>query len=212
MLRKNTFLNIAKRHLNPGILRTLSDFLSDRKCVVEVDGKCSDVCLGCVQGSVLGPKLFNIYTSEIRKHLTKSPEITTYADDSYVINSDNMDSLITETEECLCCHTEYLRSLGMVVNSEKTEVMYIQRQGKPESLTIRCVNIAIQTQNEIKILGVALDNRLTWYNDISKTVNKLSRLMNGLKFIRKRLTEQQFIKVLTSQYYGMCYHGCQAWL
>ena len=47
---------------------------------------------------------------------------------------------------------------------------------------------------------------------ISKTINKMGRLTNGLKFLRKRLGEKQFLKVLTSQYYGTCYYACQSWL
>ena len=64
----------------------------------------------------------------------------------------------------------------------------------------------------MKILGIHLDNRLTWSSHISKTMNKLGRLTSGLKFIRNRLSKSQFLKVLTSQYYGMCYYGGQVWL
>ena len=51
-----------------------------------------------------------------------------------------------------------------------------------------------------------------WSSHISKTINKLNRLTSGLKFIRRRLTEEQFLKVLTSQYYGICYYGSPVWL
>jgi hypothetical protein len=36
--------------------------------------------------------------------------------------------------------------------------------------------------------------------------------MGGLKFLRNRLTRDQLIKVMTSQYYGTGYYACQAWL
>jgi hypothetical protein len=57
---------------------------------VEVNGALSDVFsvpLGCVQGSVLGPKLFNLYTRDVPSHLVNGAFITTYADDSDVIIS-----------------------------------------------------------------------------------------------------------------------------
>ena len=53
---------------------------------------------------------------------------------------------------------------------------------------------------------------MTWYEHISKTLNKLNRLTSGLKFMRKTLTEDKFMKVITSQYYGLCYYGSQVWL
>jgi hypothetical protein len=64
----------------------------------------------------------------------------------------------------------------------------------------------------MKVLGVTLDRGLTWSHHISNTVNKLSRLTGGLKFLRNRLTMEQFVKVMTSQYYGTGYYTCQAWL
>jgi hypothetical protein len=100
-------------------------------CIVEVNGKESQtfkVPLGCVQGSVLGPKLFNLYTRNIMQHLTPNAYITTYVDDSYVITSAPRDEtlqLINEAENCLAKHVQYLRSLWMVVNRSKTEFMVL---------------------------------------------------------------------------------------
>ncbi|NBR26721.1 MAG: hypothetical protein EBU08_23690, partial [Micrococcales bacterium] len=67
-------------------------------------------------------------------------------------------------------------------------------------------------QQGIKVLGVHMDEKLTWSEHISKTINKMKRLTSGLYYLRRRLTEEQFIQVMTSQYYGMTYYGCQAWL
>ncbi len=75
MLRRKTLVNdlLSANLYDEGILRILNDFLDDRKCIVEVNGSKSepfDVDLGCVQGSVLGPKLFNLYTRMIPEKLT----------------------------------------------------------------------------------------------------------------------------------------------
>jgi hypothetical protein len=37
-------------------------------------------------------------------------------------------------------------------------------------------------------------------------------MTGALKFLRRRLPEDKFLSVLTSQYYGTCYYACQAWL
>jgi len=223
MLRKNTLVaELKDSGLVPHtIIRAIDDFLADRKCVVEVDGvesKQFDVPMGCVQGSVLGPKLFNLYTRLIPLKLTPSALITTYADDSYVIISapkGNQDTLTSEAEDCLSKHINYLKSLGMVVNQDKTEVMYItSRGGKAviEHKSIKCGPNVLTPLQYMKVLGVTMDNALSWSKHISLTINKLSRMTGALKFIRRRLTQDQFLKVLTSQYYGTCYYACQAWL
>jgi hypothetical protein len=97
-------------NVGAGIPEIVYDFLSRRRCVVDVDGNIStefSVPLGCVQGSVLGPKLFNVYTREIPNHLSSSSVITSYADDSYVViwkPSGQLNDLIFETKECLTNH------------------------------------------------------------------------------------------------------------
>ncbi len=90
MLRRKTLVNdlLKENMYDEGILGILNDFLSDRKCIVEVNESKSalfNVDLGCVQELVLGPKLFNPYTGKIPSKLTENAIITTYSDDSYVV-------------------------------------------------------------------------------------------------------------------------------
>lgn len=72
--------------LDDGLLRITNDFLTDRTMTVEVRGSRGPeipFTLGCVQGSVLGPKLFNIYMSQVRERL-RGNDVIVYADDTYV--------------------------------------------------------------------------------------------------------------------------------
>lgn len=217
MLRKNTLNAIITSEFSEGIRRVIHDFLSDRKCVIDIDGELSevfDIDLGCVQGSVLGPKLFNLYTKDIPKHLTSSAQMTAYADDAYVVVSapEGMTlELVKETEECISRHISYLRSLGMVVNQSKTEIIHITRNDTTDSV-IKVGNEYLKAQRTMKVLGVLMDNRLTWSEHIALNINKLNRLTGALKFVRTRLTKDQFLQVLTSQYYSTCYYGAPAWL
>jgi hypothetical protein len=210
MLRKDTFNDITRDCLSPEIRKAIYDFLSDRRCVVDVDGTTSrefEIKLGCVQGSVLGPKLFNLYTKNIPKYLTNNAQITTYADDAYVVVSHpegDSSTLESMTENCLQHHITYLRHLGMIVNQSKTEFIHIHRSSSP------LVNI--HTQDTMKVLGVNLDHKLTWSTHIARTINKMNSLTGALKFIRNRLTKNQFLQVLTSQYYSTCFYASPAWL
>jgi hypothetical protein len=217
MLRRDTFTRVAEHVIEAQVLAVIYDFLTDRRCRVEVGKTLSReyiVPLGCVQGSVLGPKLFSIYTRNIPHYLSPSATVTIYADDSYVIISapeGRTEDLVKETKECLANHTQYLKDLGMVVNCNKTEMMYINRSGA-RTLEIDVEGVLIRTLPSIKVLGVHLDSRMTWSTHISKTINKMNQLIGSLRFVRRRLTKSQFLKVLTSQYYGTCYYACQAWL
>jgi len=170
-----------------------------------------DVPLGCVQGSVLGPRLFNLYTSKIPECFPHEIEIISYADDSYVVVYDKEENtLVRKLEECISAHTSSLLSLGMIVNTKKTEAV---RFGKNlPAISFNSLGEVIRTKTEMKVLGVIFDQQMDWNSHVNKAVNKVNRLTAGLKFLRKRLSKQQFLNAVTSQYYGLLYYGCQVWL
>jgi hypothetical protein len=220
MLRKNTLI----RDLHPllveaGLDRVIYDFLSGRKCKVEVNGEVSrefNVELGCVQGSVLGPKLFNLYTRMIPCKLPLNASITTYADDSYVVISakkGDKHELIDRTNVCLETHVNYLRELGMVVNKDKTEIIIVPCNSSIKGNVYEEVKFGdVKPLKLMKVLGITMDDTLSWSPHIAITTNKMARLTGALKFLRRRLTKEQFMPVLTSQYYGMTYYASQVWL
>lgn len=123
-----------KNVIDPDLLRIISDFLSDRKMVVEVEGMQSKPVgagLGCVQGSVLGLKIFNLYMRDVTKHVNIQL-ISTYADDSYVmITGKDIEDTITATKACMKSHLSFLRERGMVTNIEKNWSCDFRRRNYP---------------------------------------------------------------------------------
>jgi len=66
----------------------------------------------------------------------------------------------------------------------------------------------IDTKDHLKVLGVTFRKTLTWNVHIGNNMKKMSKL----KFLRKRLTEQLFIRATTSQFYVLFYYGSPVWL
>jgi len=96
LLRADKLREILEGKIEQGLLLSLLDFLKGGSFKVKVAQETSDrfeLDRGCVQGSVLGPSLFSLYGGELHSILDEA-WITTYADDSYVVVSDeNLDSL-----------------------------------------------------------------------------------------------------------------------
>ncbi len=97
----------------------------------------------------------------------------------------------------------------MVINREKTEIMYIPRA---HSSLKELAFGNLKSIKQMKVLGITMDYSLSWSPHIATTLNKLARMTGALKFLRNCLTKQQFLTVITSQYYGICYYASQAWL
>jgi len=71
LLQKEILADILiKKGIEPGLTRLIFNYLADRQGYVQIGNFRSCVRwidLGCVQGSILGPFLFNGYTSELEK-------------------------------------------------------------------------------------------------------------------------------------------------
>jgi len=59
---------------------------------------------------------------------------------------------------------------------------------------------------------VQFDNQMKFNEHISCIVNKAKKLNSALRMIRKKLKMDQFLKVMTSQFYGKCFYGAPVWL
>jgi len=148
LLRKDTFAHQMEEVMDPDLLKITMDFLTERKMVVEVAGTQScmkKVRLGCVQRSVLGPKLFNLYMKNVVNH-TRGHKLVTYADNSYVIipgyNKD-------EVTKCVTSHLKYLDNQGMITNLSKTEAVLFGGMQVDENITLNGKSFKFGTSMKI---------------------------------------------------------------
>jgi len=145
-------------------------------------------------------------------NLIPKAKIVSYADDSYVIlTGDDINALKMDVEACLQKHTEYLLSLGMIVNEKKTELVLFNKGNLP-NIEINVTGNKITSMDNMKILGVIFNKNLDWKPQVDRVIAQATRLSHGLKFLRKRLSQKQFIKATTSQFFGLVYYGSTTWL
>ena len=114
------------------MLSIWTQFLSDQSHHVMFDGcrsKLVNVMSGVSQGSVLGPLLFLLYTSEIFSILEN--KLIGYADDSILIAVVSSPSLRVAVAESLSCDpvkvNEWCDLGGMKLNASKTKTIIVSR-------------------------------------------------------------------------------------
>jgi len=63
----------------------------------------------------------------------------------------------------------------------------------------------------MKVLGIKFDNGLNWDPHIAEITARSKRMISGLRIIRHHLTQDQFMSVATSQYYGALFYAMPVW-
>ena len=151
------------------MLSVLTQFLTNRSQHVLVDGCRSNlvnVVSGVPQGSVFGPLLFLLYTSELFSILEN--KLIGYADDSTlmaVVPSLGVRVAVAESlNRDLDRVSEWCNLWGMKLNASKTKTMIVSmsRTMHPKSPPLTIGGTVLKESDDLDILGVTFDSRMTF--------------------------------------------------
>lgn len=194
-------------------------YLYQRRQFVHLGGTSSDeefCSYGVPQGSTLGPTLFLAYINQLAELDISGAEITMFADDTVLLfNGPSWESLQQTTENGLRRVTSWLEDSLLSLNTSKTKYLCFSKTNasKPPnnfSLTIhsypcnstnlsdpnKCQCSKLSRVNEIKYLGVIIDDRLKWVPHIKAVAKRLRKLI----FVFKTLRFVASIKLLLETY------------
>jgi len=196
------------------IINVILSFLTGRSGFVDVDGHNSSLTkipIGCIQGSVLGPILFNIYTRKLQDIVGKETFCVSYADDCYVglaCERDNLDETLDKLSRIASDHIEWLESIGMVPNVTKTEFIAF---GSSVPLSLLITNSSINSCKNLKILGVNFSDNLSWSDHVTKTIKKCNSLGYTLKYLDSLLSREHHKRIIESHFCSVLYYGSPIW-
>jgi exonuclease III len=184
-------------------LELIKSYLSDRAQAVTVKNSISEylpINHGVPQGSILGPWLFNAYVNDLSYYLRNNPPIQ-YADDTTMIDEDkDLDSLFVKVQITLNLFCDWSVVNYLSLNTKKTKYMLFSKNtpiGPMIPLTIRTDQL--EQVNVIKFLGVHIDSKLNFKNQIINLRMKLARLV-GLSYA---IGPNMNIESAKSFYYGL---------
>ena len=161
-------------------LNWFKSYLSDRKQIVSfknVDSDQETVKCGVPQGSILGPLLFLLFINDLPLHLKVMTDL--YADDSTLYEiSRSKKEIERKLQLAIKDLVKWCKQNGMIINTEKTKVMLVttrQRRSRiDDNLNLSLNDIQLLTVSNEKVLGVQVDNNLTWGEHIRKITKKMS--------------------------------------
>ena len=175
-------------------LKWFKSYLQGREQCVLFKGKLSEtkpVTHGVPQGSILGPLLFITFINDLPLHI-ESP-LDMYADDSTIhATGKTVEELETKLNNDLLNVHKWCQENRMAVNAEKTKVMLVttyQKKTRLETNELRVSLSGIELENVVseKLLGVVIDNQLSWKTHIDKVAKTVSRNIALLRRIKKYL-------------------------
>ena len=131
---------------------------------------------GALQGSVLGPLLFLIFTNDLYRHLENCGCIL-FADDTTIYMShENLTYINHCIENDLTIVSDWFKVNLLTLNPNKTVAMrFLHKKPKGKLVTINLANTKIRFVKETKFLGIWLDENLNWNAHTSKLIARLKR-------------------------------------
>lgn len=214
---------ILDKLLNMGIqgsaLAWFASFLDGRSQIVEIKqinkGTTSTarspvlpVTRGVPQGSVLGPLLFILFTNDLPSHLKELCRSIMYADDTVLLmDSQTVEDLEVKSYIAVNVAQEYCQKQDLVFNNDKTKQVTF---GKFQQIVSEIPEL--QLTEDVKYLGVIIDEKLSWHQHIDSLCLKLSSALYALRRTKAIGT----LEACTSAYsalfeshlrYGICVWG-----
>ena len=165
---------------------------------------------GSAQGSLFGTFSYNVLSNDMFDLLDSDVEIYNYADDNTIVCAGkNLNEIKIKLTSNINRLIKWYNNNNMKINAEKFQCIVFGKVDDPGEFIID--NHSIVPEVSVKLLGLHVDNKLNFNNQVSHICQKASRQINVLARLSRVLNEKS--KMLLYNSFVECYFNycCVLW-
>ena len=161
------------------------------------------ISYGVPQGSILDPLLFLIFINDFINS-SKALKFILFADDSTLFASDsNLKTLIDTVNDNLKTVYDWINANRLTLNIDKTKYIVFHRKKRFDRniCNVKLGNVVLERKENIKFLGVIVDDRLSWRLHMEYVASKINKQCGILYLTRDCFNREIMVKL----YYALVY-------
>ena len=168
----------------------IKSYLHNRQQRVKINhttSKWTTTVKGVPQGSIIGPTLFNIFINDLL-YTNFNSTTYNYADDNTLsIVGNDINNIISGLQTDANSAITWFNANMMKANPSKFQVMFIGKRIKSTNHSIKLNDISLTGSPSIHILGIEIDQNLTFTDHINSLCSKTAKQINALYRIKSNL-------------------------
>ena len=173
---------------------------------------------GIAQGSIAGPILFLIFINDLSSFLPHG-RLLSYADDTQLLDHSQptvvgLSSLRERVEDSIDILERWFSANSLKMNPSKTYFTLFGTKAslqKVDGFHISVSGTQINPCQTVKVLGVLLDQRLSWESHISMVVRRCNSILVSLHKIRFHLTSDAMKLLIQAHVFPHIHYCLSVW-